>query len=41
MMFVSYTPLDAVGTEVGLMLLTKMVGSIWSGSFFVLQYLAC
>ena len=34
MMFVSFTPLDAVGTEIGLMLLTKMVGSIWSGSFF-------
>jgi len=34
MMFVSYTPLDAVGTEVGLMLLTKMVNSIWHGNFF-------
>ena len=34
MMFVSYTPLDAIGTEVGLMLLTKMVDSIWHGNFF-------
>jgi len=34
MMFVSYTPLDAIGTEVGLMLLTKEVDSIWHGNFF-------
>jgi len=34
MMFVSYTPLDAIGTEVVLVLLTKMVDSIWSGNFF-------
>jgi len=33
-MFVSYTPLDAIGTEVGLMLLTKEVDSIWHGNFF-------
>jgi len=34
MMFVSYTPMDVIGTEAGLSLLTKMTQSIWSGSFF-------
>jgi len=34
MMFVSYTAFDAIGTQAGLSLLTKMTQSIWNGSFF-------
>jgi len=34
MMFVSYSAFDAIGTQAGLSLLTKMTQSIWSGSFF-------